>query len=200
MMLDIIAGGIFLSTAAYLGWAFWRRLPLLIQVPDQLIEQSFVTRPSRLRGYAMPMIEFFSQGKWRETLLEVAASALAWIRKTLVRMERATSSAIATVESRSSELDTEKYWSQLKEWKDVVKEKGADVPEEKTHDPELSPVEATVAITEIETPVKIETASVNPLTLAVEGDEVVKVVTTRKRQIRKRQTSKRKTKPTTLPV
>ena len=146
MVIDLAFLAVFLSTGGYAVLMVWRKIPLLLQVPPRLIEESFVTRPSTLKRYSAPTVEFFQNGRHRELYYATLVRVLHWVRLTLLRLERIVFRALESLHERSVELTAteERYWSELKTWKHGVRENGnGHIPEAVLT--EAAPVELTSA-------------------------------------------------------
>jgi hypothetical protein len=163
MIFDLALAVVFLGATAYLGFLIWRKLPLLTEIPDPMIEQSFITRPSRIGVWVSPVIEFFAQGRWKRVLYHAAITSLEWVQRSLLRMEQATSSAIVNVESRTRDFAAGgKYWHELKQWKTGVEETGPSLPEAVTASETLAEEpQAVFAEESVKSPaIEIQVASV----------------------------------------
>lgn len=108
----------------------WRKLPLLPQVPAQLIQESFVTRPSRAKHYLDPIISFFADGQYRDAYYFLLIWLLGGLRLRLLRMERLVFKALDAVQSRNIKWreGDKGYLSELKEWKQENRGNGGSVP------------------------------------------------------------------------
>lgn len=129
-MIDLILLVIFLGTASYAILTVWRKIPLLTQVSQRLIDESFVTRPSHLKQYLEPLLYFFRQKRYRDFYYLALVKALHWARLRLLRLERRIFVALEALQARNSRLaDNEKqYWNGLKQWKRDVLENGNHIP------------------------------------------------------------------------
>ncbi len=126
MVIDLLFLATFFGAGSYALLMVWRKIPLLLQVPRQLIEESFVTRPSTLKRYTVPMVEFFQNGRHRELYYATLVRVLHWVRLTLLRLERIVFRTLESLHERSVELTAteERYWSELKTWKRTAKANG----------------------------------------------------------------------------
>ncbi len=126
MAIDLALLALFLGTGGYATLAVWRKIPLLLQVPPQLIEESFVTRPSTVRRYADPVVSFLREGHHRELYYALLVRVLHWVRLTLLRLERIVFRTLESLHERSVELTVteERYWKELKTWKHEAKLNG----------------------------------------------------------------------------
>ena len=125
-MVEILIFGVFLGTGSYAFLMVRRKIPLLLQVPQQLIEESFVTRPSTVKRYTEPAVAFFRDGHHRELYFAVLVRALHSVRLTLLRLERIVFRMLESLHQRSERLSAteEQYWSELKTWKHEVRQNG----------------------------------------------------------------------------
>lgn len=139
-MIDVIFLAIFLGTASYAILTVWRKIPLLTQVPQRLIDESFVTRPSHLKQYFEPLLYFFRERRYRDFYYSALIKALHWTRLRLLRLERRIFTALEALQARNPRLaDNEKqYWNGLKQWKQDVRENGNHIPRAVFH-PETPP-------------------------------------------------------------
>lgn len=119
MMIDLLFLGIFLTSVSCAILLIWKKIPLLLSVPQQLIEESFVTRPSYLKTYLGRVMEFFRSGRHRELYYAGLVRMLHWVRLWLLRLERMVFRMLEALQERSRELTAtkERYWSELKTWK-----------------------------------------------------------------------------------
>ena len=121
---------IFLAAASYMVVVVWRKIPLLLQVPQQLIEESFVTRPSRIKKYLEPVADFFVQGRWRDVYYATLLKILHGVRLWLLRLERLTFRTLEALERRGESLakTEERYWGEIKQWKHEIKQDNNHIP------------------------------------------------------------------------
>lgn len=128
---DIIVLAVFIGASSYVASILWRKIPLLIQVPQRLIHESFITRPSRVKQYLDPLVAFFRNGKYREVYYSLLAGVLGGVRLWLLRMERSVFRMLEAVqtESRRWSKNDQSYWGELKQWKQDKRENGEALPE-----------------------------------------------------------------------
>lgn len=140
-MVDATLLVIFLGTASYAAVMIWRKIPLLMQIPPQLIEESFVTRPSYLKKYLGRAAEFFRSGRHRELYYAGLVRTLHWVRLWLLRLERLVFRMSEALQARGRELSVteERYWGELKTWKQDVKLNGGDSLPDTVLNPEPPP-------------------------------------------------------------
>ena len=131
VMINIGLLAIFWAAASYMVVAVWRKIPLLLQVPQQLIEESFVTRPSRIKEYLDPVVDFFVHGRWRDVYYATLLRILHGVRLWLLRLERLTFRMLEALERRGESLakTEERYWGEIKQWKHEVRQNGNSLPE-----------------------------------------------------------------------
>lgn len=129
-MIDLAILAIFLGACAGTFLMVWRKIPLLVQVPERLIEESFITRPPRLKLFLGPIVEFFRSERYREVYRTILVWALHRLRLWLLRFERLVSRMLEALrnEERLLSETEERYWSELKTWKQESRDNGADVP------------------------------------------------------------------------
>ena len=129
-MFDLILALIFVGSAGYAFLMVWRKLPLLLQVPPQLIRESFVTRPSTVKRCLDPIISFFADGKYRDSYYFLLIWLLRGLRLRLLRMERLVFKALDAVQSRNIKWreGARGYLSELNEWKQENRGNGGNVP------------------------------------------------------------------------
>ena len=132
MIIDFALLGIFLGSVGSALVLGWRKIPLLLQVPQRLIEESFVTRPSRLKKYTEPVLIFFREARYRDFYYAGLIKTLHRLRLWLLRLERVTFRALEAVRGRSRRLSEaeEKYWSELRQWRQGTKQNGNSIPHE----------------------------------------------------------------------
>lgn len=152
-MIELALLVILFSAAGTVAMLVWRKVPTLLQVPPQLIEESFVTRPSWIKRYGGPVVHFVRRRGWREAGYAVAVKILTRIRLWLLRMERFVFRALESLETRSrswSDVPTG-YWDTLKQWKQETKENGASIPHA-VFNPEPPPSSSTKDTPEDQSP------------------------------------------------
>lgn len=144
-MLELILTLVFFGASASAAAMIWRKIPLLAQVPNQLIQQSFVTRPSRLKQFIDPVAAFLRDGKYRDLYYIVSIKLLTVIRVWLLRLERRTFQALERMQNKSRQWSETKdgYLSELSQWKQEARDSGgANIPKAVFH-PEAPPDVAT---------------------------------------------------------
>ena len=130
MTVDLILLGIFAVTSTSASLLVWRKIPLLLQVPPKLIDESFVTRPSRVKKYGEPMVVFFRERRYRDLYYALLVWLLHRIRLWLLRLERLAFRLLESLQARGKRLsETEaRYWGELKVWKQEVRQNGPVMP------------------------------------------------------------------------
>ncbi len=130
MIIDLSLLIAFLVASAYVGAVVLRRIPLLLQVPPQLIEESFVTRPSRLKKYLEPINAFFHQRRYRDLYYALLVWTLHRIRLWLLRLERIAFRLLESLQARERSLTAteERFWGELKQWKVDGRQNGNHLP------------------------------------------------------------------------
>ena len=131
MMIDLVLLAIFLAAAGVAVAAVGRKIPVLFQVPHQLIEESFVTRPSRVAASLAPAIAFVRERRYRDLYISALVRVLHGLRLWLLRLERITYRTLEALQERTRNLSEaeERYWSELKQWKHETKQNGNHIPE-----------------------------------------------------------------------
>ncbi|RJQ36719.1 hypothetical protein C4552_02395 [Candidatus Parcubacteria bacterium] len=119
MALDLTLLAVFLASFGGAGVLVWRKIPLLLQVPQQLIEESFVTRPSRLKRLVEAVARFFREQRYYDLWYTTALWALNLIRVRLLRMERSVYHLASILEAKSRDFaeERQRYWENLKGFK-----------------------------------------------------------------------------------
>lgn len=142
-MLEIALAIVFLGAGGSAALAVLGKIPFLLQVPPQLIEESFVTRPPRLRSYLEPVAAFLRERRYIELYYALLVRVLHRLRLTLLRLERVVYRALEALQGRERNLSAaeERYWSELKHWKHEVRTNGNHIPEEVLTEP--APAELT---------------------------------------------------------
>lgn len=130
MFIDLSLLSAFLVASLYVGVAVLRRIPLLLQVPHQLIEESFVTRPSRIKIYLEPITQFFREHRYRDLYYAGLVWLLHRLRLWLLRLERVTFRLLESLQARERELTAteERFWGELKQWKVEARQNGNHLP------------------------------------------------------------------------
>lgn len=143
-MIDFILLAMFLGTGGYAIAVVWRKIPLLLAVPQPLIRESFVTRPSRVRRYAEAALEFWYSRRYRELIYALLLKWLARLRIWLLRLERLTFRAMEAVAARrhgNGGNGNGQYWSELKQWKQEARENGNSLPHDVLNPPPPPPLD-----------------------------------------------------------
>ncbi len=140
-MIELILVGILLLSGGYATRLVWRKVPLLLQIPPQLIEESFVTRPSYLKTYLGLVVEFFRSGRHRELYYAGLVRLLHGVRLWLLRCERMVFRMLEALQARGRELSAteERYWGELKTWKQDAKLNGGNSLPDTVLNPEPPP-------------------------------------------------------------
>lgn len=143
-MTDIILLATFLLAGVYSAAAIRRKLPLLLQVPQQLIEESFITRPSRLRRQIAAAEWFFRSRSWKKTSRRLAVNVLTQFRLWLLRTERRTFQLLETLQNaeRDRGMTNGQFLGELKQWRQEEKQNGTPLPETVLN-PEAPPISAS---------------------------------------------------------
>lgn len=129
-MIEILLGVLCVGSISMAVLLVRRKLPLLLQVPSNLIEESFLTRPSRIKTYTAPVIDYFRSRRYRQLYRSVLVWGLHRLRLSLLRFERVIFRTLEALRSEEEYLTSteEQYWSELKQWKQEAKENGAELP------------------------------------------------------------------------
>lgn len=130
-MVEAVLFAVFLGAAGTVLHIVGRKIPLLLQVPGQLIEESFVTRPSYLRRRMSEGVAFFREERHRELYFAVLVRLLHGVRLWLLRLERIVFRMLEALQTRDRDLSLaeERYWSELKQWKQEARVNGNPIPE-----------------------------------------------------------------------
>lgn len=126
MAIDFALLGLGLITALAAAALLWRKIPLLLQVPTHLIDQSFVTRPSRVKYGADRVVEFFRTHEYRDLYYRAVLAILRRLRLWFLRLERMAFQTLESLEQRNRNWSRERvqYWSTLKQWKAEARQNG----------------------------------------------------------------------------
>jgi len=118
-MIELALAAIVIGAVVFDAAMMWRKIPLLLQVPQQLIEESFVTRPSRLRRWFEPIIAFFRDKHYRDLCYACLIGTLRRVRLWLLRLERMTFRALERLQARYESIVPQagEYWTELRAWK-----------------------------------------------------------------------------------
>lgn len=130
-MFDIILILSSLGSVLAASRMIWKKIPLLLQVPPQLIEESFVTRPSRLRKYVEPIILFFRERRYGDLYHAILIWFLEWFRVRLLRVERMVFTRLEKLRRRNHPSQPEEgiYLNHLKQWKVAKRVNGEGLPQ-----------------------------------------------------------------------
>ena len=103
-----------------------RKIPLLLQIPPQLINESFVTRPNRLKEFSDAVIEFFRHAHYWDWYYRVLIWSLRRLRVSLLRLERTTYRFLERIETRgqSANGNNGRYWDELKGLRNSQRQSG----------------------------------------------------------------------------
>ncbi|MDO8499991.1 MAG: hypothetical protein Q7S66_05070 [bacterium] len=119
-MVELISFGIFLLSLGGVFFIISQKVPLLLAVPEQLIHESFVTKPSRLKNIEL----------WAKSLLEwerYEVAGMLFLEKTLRRTrilllkgDALVSDWLARLQNRSKNAPPReaRYWQELRTWKE----------------------------------------------------------------------------------
>ena len=131
MIIDLVTFTLFVLVGTGMVFMVWRKIPLLLQLPEQLIEESFLTRPSRLKSSIAPIANFFGSARYRSVYRGVLVWVLYRVRLWLLRFERIVFRMIEALRNEETHLiDTgEHYFSGLKQWKQESRQEGAKLPD-----------------------------------------------------------------------
>ncbi len=144
-MFDLVLVIVFLGSAGYAFSVVWKKIPLLIQIPQQLIQESFVTRPSRLKQIVEPVWGFFKHGRYGDLYYFSLAWFLGKMRLRLLKTERTVFRMLEAAQARGqkwSERREQSYLVGLRQWKDEKKQNGTNIPETVFHPEALASVVA----------------------------------------------------------
>lgn len=105
-----------LASGGYAALLVWRKVPLLLQAPRQLIEESFVTRPSRLKHALEGVVAFIREERYRDAFYAVTLALLGWLRLRLLRSERLVFHLASMLDARRHAVSggERRYWDELK--------------------------------------------------------------------------------------
>src|SRR3989344_616077 len=111
-----------------------RKVPLLLQVPQQLIEESFVTRPSRLKHALEAVVAFVREKRYYDAFSSVALAFLGWARLRLLRFERTVFhlASISEAWSHAKSGGQQRYWDELKKDRMGAEKVLPEIKEERT--------------------------------------------------------------------
>lgn len=131
-MIDLALFAVFLSSVACGLWLVNRKVQLLLQLSDELINQSLAARPSRLKTWTRPVVEFFQDEEYKDLYYGFLLRMIRRSRILLLRLERVSFHLVQSLQARTKELSKteERYWHELKSWKRVMKRDGASLPKE----------------------------------------------------------------------
>ncbi len=130
MTIDLALLTVFLGSSAACAWLVWRKLSLLAALPETLIRESFVTKPSRLKVYSQPVIDFFVEERYKDIYYAFLVRALRRVRILLLKLERISFQLLQSLQAREKELSAseERYWRELRRWKYAMKKNGNGIP------------------------------------------------------------------------
>lgn len=125
-MAELISLIFFLISAGAAARMIQRKIPLLVQVPEHLIESSFATRPSRIASAVGPVAAFFRDRKYLDLYYAGLVRVLHRLRLVFLRLERTTFRILESIQARGMRLTKaeERYWNELRQWKQDGRENG----------------------------------------------------------------------------
>lgn len=121
-----------------------RKIPLLLLVPENLIDESFLNRPSRIKTLARSLIQWYHERKHIHWFLHTSESVLRRVRIVFLKLENILLQLVKRVQEKKEEhlsRKNENYVSELARWK---KENGIGKPEQIASEEERNqPVDPT---------------------------------------------------------
>jgi len=97
-----------------------RKIPLLLLVPENLINESFLNRPSRLRVLARLFVQWYHERKHIHWFLHALESVLRRVRIVFLKLENISLRLVKRVQEKKEEhlsRKNEGYVSELARWK-----------------------------------------------------------------------------------
>lgn len=135
---------VFVGAAASAAAIIRRKIPLLLQVPERLIQESFVTRPSTIKRCLDPVAAFFIERKYKDVYYTAAIKLLGALRLWLLKTERLIFGILESVQNQNRRWaqSGKGYLGELKEWKQETRENGGNIPKAVFHPegpPDIAP-------------------------------------------------------------
>ncbi len=148
MIIDFALLAAFIGSFTTSLWFVGRKIPLLLAVPENLIRESFVTRPPHLKRYTRPLIAFFEEERYKDICYAFLIRTLRRVRITLLKLERISFRLLQSLQARvralpgapgfhknpngsadiNSPLHSKPRLRELRRWKYAMKRNGNGIP------------------------------------------------------------------------
>ena len=112
---------IFISILSFggIGYLIWRKIPFLLAVPENIIYESFITKPSKLKVFLKKWKEYFVERKFEPPILAFSELFFRKLRIIFLRLEYLSSRSLKYVQERKRFLKIpKKHRDYLKSMKD----------------------------------------------------------------------------------
>ena len=123
-MVELISFGVFLASLAGVFFMISKKVPLLLAAPEQLINESFVTRPSRLKDAELFIRALAEWERYEVALMLFLEKTLRRTHVLLLKGDALVSRWLARIQSRSRIAPPREahYWQELRTWKEDKKD------------------------------------------------------------------------------
>jgi len=129
-MVELISLAIFLISLAGIFFLISKKVPLMLVVPEQLINESFVTKPSRLKDAERFFRVLAKRERYEVALMLFLEKTLRRTHILLLKGDALVSGWLMRIQNRSRAAPPReaRYWQELRTWKKEDK-KDAVLPE-----------------------------------------------------------------------
>ncbi|MFY9461676.1 MAG: hypothetical protein WAP51_00540 [Candidatus Sungiibacteriota bacterium] len=123
-MVELISLAIFLISLAGIFFLISKKVPLLLAVPEQFINESFVTRPSRLKNAELFIRSLVARERYEVALMLFLEKTLRRTHVRLLKGDALVSKWLARIQNRSRTAPPREahYWQELRTWKEDKKD------------------------------------------------------------------------------
>ena len=123
-MVELVSFGIFLASLAGVFFMISRKVPLMLAVPEQLINESFVTRPSRLKDAERFIRALAKWERYEVALMLFLEKTLRRTHILLLKGDALVSGWLMRIQNRSRTASPREahYWQELRTWKEDKKD------------------------------------------------------------------------------
>lgn len=116
-MIELITLTIFLASLSGIALIISRKVPRLMSLPERLIHESFVTKPSKFHVAAVSLSALIEWRRYEFLLVRFLEKTLRRIRVWILKSDAFVSKILALLQERGRKdtLQREKYWQTLRD-------------------------------------------------------------------------------------
>lgn len=128
-MVELISFGVFLASLAGVVFMISKKIPLLLAVPEQLMNESFTTRPSRFKNAELLTRTLLDWERYKVAAILFLEKTLRRIHVLLLKGDALVSKWLTQIQNRSriASPRESRFWQELRTWKDDTK--NPEIPE-----------------------------------------------------------------------